>query len=158
MNCEMTEKVSLMIDGELALTEMDALVEHLAVCASCRQAQKDFLRLRHQLVAYEVQPDPAQQQRALNRILGAQAAPLWQRTIALPAPVFALLLCLLVGLSGWLVAQRAIQPAKGPSDGRRVIVPPPNETAAPTAFDLSRFDRGARAVIYAAKRAERGQR
>ena len=52
MNCNFSEKVSLLIDGELSSNEARTLERHLLECVDCRQLHKDFLGLRSQFDAY----------------------------------------------------------------------------------------------------------
>jgi Putative zinc-finger len=73
MNCELTEQVSLLIDGELPTGEARALESHLLTCAACRQARADFMNLRREIGAYSPALDPRAQRRALNAILPAQS-------------------------------------------------------------------------------------
>jgi anti-sigma factor RsiW len=73
MNCDWTEKISLLIDGELGPDETRAAEGHLADCASCRQAREDFLLLRRQINSYTAATDRAAQRQALRKILGVEA-------------------------------------------------------------------------------------
>jgi hypothetical protein len=77
MSCELTERVSLLLDGELAAEEAGAVERHLALCAECREAHADFLSLRTQLNAYTATLDPQAARRALAEVLaaGRDAAP-----------------------------------------------------------------------------------
>jgi len=69
MSCDRTEKVSLLIDGELPESEAREVQRHLLQCVHCQQAQTDFLSLRNQIGAYVPQLEPISQREALNRIL-----------------------------------------------------------------------------------------
>lgn len=74
MSCHLTEKISLLIDGELGAEEAKKLTKHLSGCASCQLAREDFLHLRQQLSTIEVAPQlNLQQQAALRNILAARA-------------------------------------------------------------------------------------
>ena len=42
MDCDFTEEVSLLVDGELTPQEAARLGAHIEGCAACRQAQTDF--------------------------------------------------------------------------------------------------------------------
>jgi anti-sigma factor RsiW len=70
-DCDWTEKVSLLIDGELAATEARAVELHLGDCFACRLAREDFLLLRHQLSSYHPEVNLLAQRRALDAILGS---------------------------------------------------------------------------------------
>lgn len=133
MTCEFTEKVSLLIDGELSPAEMHEVERHLLTCAECRAARLDFVNLRQQFTAYPVLVDYAAQRRALAEILGAQgrtptAAPGWGARLraAFAAPRFspawaaALALLLVACAVGFVVyhnAQRNTSIAHAPTSG-----------------------------------------
>ena len=70
-DCNWTEKVSLLIDGELAAQEARAVEQHLGDCFACRLAREDFLLLRHQLSSYHADVNLLAQRRALDSILGS---------------------------------------------------------------------------------------
>jgi len=69
MNCDCTEKISQLIDGELPAAEAREVERHLIDCLECRQARLDFLNLRSQIGAYETSLDTARQRQALASIL-----------------------------------------------------------------------------------------
>ncbi|HEX8456769.1 MAG TPA: zf-HC2 domain-containing protein [Pyrinomonadaceae bacterium] len=71
MKCDLTQKVSLSIDGELPPTEAREFERHLDACADCRAARADFLMLRRQLADYPLALDAFARQRVLRRILKA---------------------------------------------------------------------------------------
>ncbi|HEV2704509.1 MAG TPA: zf-HC2 domain-containing protein [Pyrinomonadaceae bacterium] len=73
MNCEWTEKISLLIDGELARDEAETAEHHLRACVVCRQAREDFLHLRAHISAYRADLDPRTQRAALAEILATAA-------------------------------------------------------------------------------------
>jgi hypothetical protein len=74
MKCVWTQKVSLLIDGELERAEAREVERHLDACGDCREAQADFLSLRRQLADYRIDLDAFAGQRALRRILAAGAS------------------------------------------------------------------------------------
>ncbi|MGB9178680.1 MAG: zf-HC2 domain-containing protein [Pyrinomonadaceae bacterium] len=74
MSCDWTEKISLLIDGELGPEETAALQKHLRDCADCRSAQADFLLLRREIGSYESELDPIAQQQALQNIFASERA------------------------------------------------------------------------------------
>ncbi|HWS90005.1 MAG TPA: zf-HC2 domain-containing protein [Pyrinomonadaceae bacterium] len=75
MDCDFTEEVSLLVDGELAPQEAARLGAHVEGCAACRQARESFLLLRQELRSYEWTPDPNAQRAALASILNASTPP-----------------------------------------------------------------------------------
>jgi hypothetical protein len=77
MNCDWTEKISLLIDGELDATEARAVESHLADCHACQHAREDFMLMREEIISYSVEPDVIAQRNALKNVLsaGARGAP-----------------------------------------------------------------------------------
>jgi hypothetical protein len=71
MNCDCTEKVSLLIDGELSPVEAHEVERHLLTCTECQEARGDFLNLRNQFASVPVS-FPVAQRDALARILGKE--------------------------------------------------------------------------------------
>ena len=69
MNCNFTELISSLIDGELSTTEAREVERHLLGCNDCQQARADFLNLRSQIAGFETSLAPAVQNRALKKIL-----------------------------------------------------------------------------------------
>jgi hypothetical protein len=69
MKCDRTQKVSLLIDGELPQAEAQEVERHLDLCGDCQSAREDFLLLRRQLADYPLTLDAFARQRALKRIL-----------------------------------------------------------------------------------------
>jgi anti-sigma factor RsiW len=74
MDCQFTEEVSLLVDGELAPHEAARLCAHIEGCAACRHAREAFLLLRKELRSYEWAADPYTQSSALASILGAHTS------------------------------------------------------------------------------------
>jgi negative regulator of sigma E activity len=74
MNCDFTEKVSLLIDGELPAADARLVERHLLACFECQQARMDFLNLRSQMAAYEMTLSPGEQREALANVLAKQDA------------------------------------------------------------------------------------
>jgi hypothetical protein len=70
-NCDWTEKVSLLIDGELGSEEANAVETHLGDCFACRMAREDFLLLRHRISSYHADVNLLAQREALQNILAA---------------------------------------------------------------------------------------
>src|SRR3982751_618512 len=98
MSCDYTEKVSMLIDGELSAQEAAEIKKHVSGCMICRRAHADFLGLRNEIKSYPHELDLIARRRALARILDSKRPPIWKRRIALPAPAFALLLLALAAL------------------------------------------------------------
>ena len=75
MNCDCSEKISSLIDGELSPHEARELERHLLTCNECQEAKSDFLNLRTQIADFPVAFKPVAQREALARILGKQKSP-----------------------------------------------------------------------------------
>ncbi len=159
MDCELTEKVSLLLDAELTPQETLRVKEHILVCPACRQAQSDFLRLRRELKAYEFQSQPFARARMLAHILKGEKPPLWRRRVSIPVPLMTLLLAIVVGLGVWSAvlrrASRAAQSTGAPQVATPVkVLPAQAEVAAQgRGVDFSLYDHGGRAAIYKVRRA-----
>src|SRR6185503_8258568 len=88
MTCSQTEKVSLLIDGELPPAEALKVKQHVSQCGECHEAHESFLLLRGQLNSYESAIDNAAVQAALARVLTHRnevtpvAAPGWGERLA----------------------------------------------------------------------------
>lgn len=75
MSCHFTEKISILIDGELAPAEAEEIETHLERCAACHSAQQDFLLLGQQITSsFGCPPNSITQQDALAKILGGADA------------------------------------------------------------------------------------
>jgi hypothetical protein len=72
MSCNFTEKISLLIDGELTPAEVREVERHVLNCGECEQLRADFLNLRSQIVSVETSLQPAVRNRALKKILSAE--------------------------------------------------------------------------------------
>ena len=148
MDCNLTEKVSLLIDRALAAEEEERMRIHLAACAECQQVEQDFIRLRQQIKSYVPHTDPFAERQALWRILTSRKASLWRRKVALPAPVFAVMLVILLAFAAWSMFIRA--PRNSPADQQARNDPSRSGLGQPDSgkTDFSRFDHGGRTVIY----------
>lgn len=69
MRCELTERVSWLVDDELDSCAAAKLREHIAGCAQCRQAETEFRALRQSIKARAPETDALAQQRALSEVL-----------------------------------------------------------------------------------------
>ncbi len=59
MKCEEVRiKINGLIDNELAESEIDALLDHLSTCKSCRAYYKELLRMNREMLR-AAPPDPA---------------------------------------------------------------------------------------------------
>lgn len=152
MSCDFTERVSLLIDGELASSEAEQMKRHLTECLVCHQMEQDFLGLRDQIQSCELETEPLVQRQTLRNVLASQKVPLWQRRIALPAPVFALVVVTVLALGTWSLFIRGL---RSPAPDVRVRNGPA-QTSQPEqgGVDLSHYDRGERAVIYKVRRSQ----
>ena len=72
MNCNFTEKISSLIDGELTQAEAREVERHLLSCGECEQLRADFLNLRSEIARFETSLQPVVQNRALKKILSAE--------------------------------------------------------------------------------------
>jgi len=145
MSCDYTEKVSLLIDGDLSEEESDLVIAHIKTCHLCRKTEEELLSLRQMIRDYEGEPDPVVQKRALARIMASENTFFWKRSVAVPAPAFAFLIAVLVVLAGWSVVRLNGSP-QVPAVKRVEI------RSAQDSLDLSSFDSGERAVIYKVRR------
>ena len=57
MNCDFSEKLSLLIDGELSPSEAERMREHVNGCAVCTELEQEFLALRHEINTYQSDAD-----------------------------------------------------------------------------------------------------
>ena len=84
MNCSQTEKVSLLIDGELAPADVSAVKQHLQECSECHQAHEAFLNLRSEIASYNSALDPAIVNSALAEVRSQTGRNITQPTAATP--------------------------------------------------------------------------
>ena len=70
MDCNYTEKISALIDGEVSAAERGELERHVLSCVECQEAKADFLSLRTQISDFRIPFEPVAQREALARILG----------------------------------------------------------------------------------------
>src|SRR5689334_21763383 len=105
MSCEFNEKVTLLVDGELSEDESDLVLAHIKTCHLCRKMEEDLLSLRQMIRDYESEPNPIVQKRALTRIMASENKFFWKRNVAVPVPAFALLVAVLVVITGWSVVR-----------------------------------------------------
>lgn len=80
MSCERTEKISLLIDGEIGAEDARALESHLKGCLKCRLAREDFLLLRERVRDYALAADASATGRALENVLKRARAQAFERS------------------------------------------------------------------------------
>ena len=116
MNCNFTEKVSSLIDGELTQAETREVERHLLNCGECEQLRADFLNLRSQIASFETSLQPAVQNRALKKILSAERrAPALRTAMGLWHQAVAFASLLIVGaIMGLLLYQSSKSPGPEP--------------------------------------------
>ena len=164
MDCEFSERVSLLIDGEMSDEESEQVREHVKGCAVCRQAEQEFLHVRQQIRSYRSKTDSYSAARALIEITGRKTTRWWEKKIALPAPAFALMVLVMLALLSWSLFVRPVATGPvatgpgttGPGALDRATRLPVGEQPAAGEQDFSRYDHGERAVIYKARRTPAG--
>lgn len=147
MNCEFTEKVSSLIDGELSAEESERVRTHIAVCASCKAAREDFLLLRREIKdsAFIFAPD-----KGARRTENSGNGFIFGRKITLPAPIFAALLLTLIAVSGSLISSKLKRSEQIITGGtiKKSSDTDDNEPKSSNAESIAKFDGGGRAEIY----------
>ena len=137
MSCDCTEKVSLLIDGELPENEAREVQRHILQCVDCQLAQTDFLSFRSQIGAYAPQLEPISQREALNRILNrkgekvratpARAGWAWSFNPRLAAFAAIIVLAAIIGLAIYRYTNRQ------PSEFMQAQSQKPQKPSAPEA-------------------------
>ena len=120
MQCEYTNKVSSLMDGEQGRSEAEETRRHIARCAECQKAEEAFLALRQRIKSYGYYADSVAQRRALTSILASTNARKRQplvRNLSLATVSIALLILCGVGAYLW----RASAPDAGRQAGRQQI-------------------------------------
>ena len=129
MSCNFTEKISSLIDGELAPQTAREVERHLMDCAECQQVRADFLNLRSQIASFESSLEPAVQNPALKKILAPvrpTAARRLQWSFGTQAIAFAAL-AIVAALIGLVIYQTSNQ--KAPEKQVAVNAPSPVPSA-----------------------------
>lgn len=132
MSCNYTEKISSLIDGELAASEAREVERHLLNCFECELVRADFLNLRSQIASFESSLQPSVQNRELKRILSRgerRAARGLRWSWSTPAIAFASLLIVGV-IIGFIVYKNQQTPP--PKTVAVVHKPTPVPTPTPT--------------------------
>ncbi|HNG93932.1 MAG TPA: zf-HC2 domain-containing protein [Acidobacteriota bacterium] len=156
-HCELTEKISQLIDGELAPEETSRVRAHLLVCPICRAAHSQFLELRASLHTAETPTDFNRQVQALKTILATDKKLTWRHPLFIPWPatVGLVLISFLGGItfqsvinlkgSQSRVSEKRIQPVANPPAARGENRP------------FARFDRGERAELLVIRQPVKGE-
>ena len=76
MMCDCTEKISLLVDGELSASDAREVERHLLTCAECQRTRADFLSVRSELSAFRSSAPQIALRKELARILGPGATEL----------------------------------------------------------------------------------
>jgi hypothetical protein len=122
MSCNFTEKISSLIDGELAPAEAREVERHLLNCGECEQLRADFLNLRSQIASFETSLHPAVQNRALKKILARERrVPALQWAFGTQAIAFATLL-----IVGAIIGLIIYQNSRAPESEHTAVVQTPS--------------------------------
>lgn len=149
MKCDFAEKVSMLIDGELAAAEIEALRAHIAACAECRNLEKDFLFFRQQIKSPI--PEKSVVEKAKYPFVSRKKRTRFLRgRISLPVPALALFVIALIGLGGFLIFSRVRRTSIGTATQTPVENIASKTANAPSEVSLARYDAGGRAEIYIA--------
>jgi hypothetical protein len=130
MSCSFTEKISSLIDGELATAEAREVERHLLTCGQCAQVKADFLNLRSEIAGFESSLQPTVQNRALKKILSRgerTTARGWQWGWSTSAIAFASLL-----LVGAIIGLILYQTFRSNDRHPNTIAEVPSSTPVPT--------------------------
>jgi anti-sigma factor RsiW len=173
---EFRELLDLYVDDELSPEAMASASVHSTECESCRRAKAELSRLQHTVKRVVLQYDPpadlvqrvkSVSHSAWERRMGslrsgprassaaaeqavclrsAAKTPLWRRQIALPVPVFILLLVGLLFSGVWLaVIRKTNQPLEAINKTSSEVT---RSNVLQDETDIARFDHGGRAAIY----------
>src|ERR1044071_5596789 len=122
MSCNFTEKISSLIDGELAPVEAREVERHLLSCSECEQLRADFLNLRSHIASFEASLQPAIQNRALKKILSRQGrVPALHWAFGTQAIAFATLL-----IAGAIIGLIVYQSDRAPQTHETAVIQTPS--------------------------------
>jgi len=126
MSCSFTEKISSLIDGELAPAEAREVERHVLTCDECGQVRADFLNLRSEIAAFEVSLQPAVQNRELKKILSrGERVPARGLRWGWSTPAIAFATLLIVGaIIGLIFYQTSNTNRRGPQETIAVVATP----------------------------------
>jgi hypothetical protein len=157
MTCNLTERVSLLIDGALSDEDATEARNHITICSDCRNSMEAFLRIRETLSNYESNAGEVARRRVLDTIFAPDRTPLWRRSVSLPFPALALLLVAFVALGLWSVATRGRSSSEPAAEALR-NTGTAAQPASQIALELSRLDHGGRAVIIKVPKPQTAER
>jgi hypothetical protein len=130
MSCNFTEKISLLIDGELTPVEAREVERHVLNCSDCEQLRADFLNLRSEISSVSTSLQPAVQNRALKKILSTERrVPALQWGFSTQAVAFATLL--IVGAIIGLLLYKSSN-TRGPVATEQVAIHTPSPVPSPS--------------------------
>jgi hypothetical protein len=134
MSCSFTEKISSLIDGELATAEAREVERHVLTCAECEQVRADFLNLRSQLASVETLRNPVVSNRALKKILSqGERVPARGLRWGWSTPAIAFATLLIVGaIIGFIFYQTSKTNERGPQETVAVVTPSPVPSPEPS--------------------------
>lgn len=171
MDCkEFRELVDLYIDSELSPEATISAHAHLEGCIACRRVEQRLTLLRRMVKRavgrHEPPPGLAHKVRRLALPAWRRLIPglhtmeqpvtrsaetkisFWRRKVAVPAPVFALLLAAVVATAGWIIYTQPSIPQPASRTSVRKVAPAPTASDSVQGVDMAQFDRGERAAIY----------
>ena len=133
MSCSYTEKISSLIDGELAPAEAREVERHLLNCGECEQLRADFLNLRSQIASFETSTRPVVQNRALKKILsGGRRAPAGGLQWGWSARAIAFAVLLIAGaIMGFVLYQNSNKPEQVAKVQAPSVAPSPTPEPSP---------------------------
>ena len=140
MSCSQLQNVSAWIDGELAPEVAARFLVHIETCAECQRAAFEFRSLGDNTRRAIPKTEDLEETAILARLVQPKRANAPRRGVVVPAPLAAVAAAALVVMAFW-VGVLEFRDKKSPPGARL-----PTDT--PGAVDLSRFDKGERAVVY----------
>lgn len=166
MDCkEFRELLDLHLDRELSADAEAEARLHAKECARCHAVEQQLKRLRQSLKTLVAKNEPPQrlmrEVAAIGqpwwlrtfRLRDRKAAELWSSRVALPAPIFAVLLVVVCAALLVLVQQIASKAFDITSAGKNTVqVEIPAGEPANSLMDLTRFDQGGRITLKHAPR------
>ena len=132
MSCSFTEKISSLIDGELATSDAREVERHVLTCAECEQVKADFLSLRSQIAGFETSLEPVIQNRELKRILSrGERLPARGLRWSWSTPAIAFATLLIVGAIIGLIFYQTPNTHQQPPQQTAIVVQSPSPVPSP---------------------------